>query len=110
MENNNGEVYILDFFDVDSTEKMHQIIEKGLDFPDYYGKNWDAFWDCLTDKITEDQVHIEIRGLEDLKQFDERAQDTLMACLKEFKHYANDAFADRIKIEIVIGAARYVLS
>lgn len=24
--------------------------EKKLKFPDFWGKNWDAFYDCLTDK------------------------------------------------------------
>ena len=28
---------------------LHQRIRKAFGFPDYYGENWDAMWDCLTD-------------------------------------------------------------
>ena len=27
--------------------ELHQRIKEALDFPEYYGKNWDAFWDCI---------------------------------------------------------------
>lgn len=26
-----------------------EAVGKSLNFPDYYGKNWDAFWDCVCD-------------------------------------------------------------
>lgn len=45
------ELYILDFSKVDYINEVHQIIKDELDFPDYYGMNWDAFWDCLTDML-----------------------------------------------------------
>lgn len=34
------------FVDIQTT---HQILKKVFEFPDYYGKNLDAFWDCITD-------------------------------------------------------------
>lgn len=27
---------------------LHEIFMEHLDFPDFYGKNWDAFWDAIT--------------------------------------------------------------
>lgn len=30
-------------------EKGHDYIAEALDFPDYYGKNLDALYDCLTE-------------------------------------------------------------
>ncbi len=27
--------------------ELHQRIKDALDFPDYYGENWDAFWDLM---------------------------------------------------------------
>ena len=27
---------------------LHTRISDSLNFPDYYGKNWSAFWDCLS--------------------------------------------------------------
>ena len=27
--------------------ELHQRIKVAFDFPDYYGENWDALWDCL---------------------------------------------------------------
>ena len=31
-----------------SPEEFHDAIAAALDFPDYYGRNLDALWDCLT--------------------------------------------------------------
>ena len=46
---------------------LHQRIRKAFGFPDYYGENWDAMWDCLTDLfwVTDDR-HIVVRGLDAL--------------------------------------------
>lgn len=29
-------------------ESLHTILKETLGFPDFYGKNWDAFWDAIT--------------------------------------------------------------
>ena len=34
------------FVDIETT---HVLLKEVFDFPDYYGKNLDAFWDCITD-------------------------------------------------------------
>ena len=43
---------------------MHAVIWHAFEFPDYYGCNWSAFWDCFKDMYGE-PIHIEIIGLED---------------------------------------------
>lgn len=40
---------------------MHKIIKETIGFPDWYGNNWDAFWDMGYDYIPEN-AHIVIRG------------------------------------------------
>lgn len=43
---------------------LHQRIRKAFGFPDYYGENWDAMWDCLTDVFLQPvQRHIVVEGL-----------------------------------------------
>ena len=36
---------------ISTEEEFHIEISKALKFPDYYGKNLDALWDCLTGYI-----------------------------------------------------------
>ncbi|MGG0156521.1 barstar family protein [Bacillus velezensis] len=42
------EIVIIDGKDVTSIEALHRILEDQLDFPDFYGENLNALWDCLT--------------------------------------------------------------
>ncbi len=102
------EKYTIDFTNVKSYLEMHAIIRHALDFPDYYGCNWDAFWDCLTNMVGR-PIHIEILGLDVIeKKFDDAAK-TMIDILKEFKHYEDDEFVDDIKIEIIDGDTCTVL-
>ncbi len=39
----------LDCAQMTDRESAHEYIAKTLEFPDYYGKNLDALFDCLTD-------------------------------------------------------------
>ena len=92
--------YIIDFSNMKTHWEIHQIIKEGLDFPDYYGCNWSAFWDCLTDMYG-DPIHIEILGLDVIEQKFDGAAEKMISILEKFKHFNNDLFAKDIKIEIV---------
>ena len=103
------EIYKLDFSKVNYINEVHQIIKDELDFPDYYGMNWYAFWDCLTDMVG-DPIHIELVGMERFQNKFPRHAKIILDILKELKHWNNDKYKDQIKIEIVIGNARYEIS
>ena len=40
---------ILDGSKFTDIQITHEILKDTFEFPDYYGKNLDAFWDCITD-------------------------------------------------------------
>lgn len=39
---------MIDGRDFENIEVLHDVLKDKLDFPDYYGRNLDALWDCLT--------------------------------------------------------------
>lgn len=39
-------------------EKSHEYLKEKLDLPDYYGKNLDALYDCLTEIGVETEIEI----------------------------------------------------
>ena len=98
--------YTIDFTNVNYYLEMHAVIWHSLDFPDYYGCNWSAFWDCLTDMYG-DPIHIEIIGLDVIeRKFGADTTQKMLEILKRFKHSNNDLFSDSIKIELVSGDVR----
>lgn len=43
------QIISIDCLDIKTSEQLHQKLARALDFPDYYGKNLDALFDCLTE-------------------------------------------------------------
>ena len=103
------ELYTLDFSNVNQFSEIHSVIRKELDFPDYYGCNLDALWDCLTDMIG-DPIHIEIIGLEVIEQKFGDYASKLIEIFTELKHYDSDEYSSEIQIEIVNGENRVSLN
>ena len=54
-------------------------IAKACNFPDYFGHNWDALWDCLTDSKIQylklDLTNIEKINTEDFNMFKSIIED-----------------------------------
>ena len=48
----------LDLTDCKYLDELHERIRVAFDFPDWYGKNWDAFWDLLWRECDADKVII----------------------------------------------------
>lgn len=102
------ELYTIDFSNVKYYPEIHPIIQKALDFPDYYGCNSDALWDCLTD-MTGRPIHIEIIGLEVIERKFGSYAEKLIDIFRELKHYRNDMYSHEIQVEIVSGETRVAL-
>ena len=62
----------IDFNGCRTYHKFHQILKEAFDFPNYYGENLDALWDCL-DNYCDFDLIVEIKGFnslpKELKQY-----------------------------------------
>jgi len=38
----------IDVGNIQDSSELHSLLKKELEFPDFYGMNWDAFWDAIT--------------------------------------------------------------
>ena len=53
----------LDFSKATYFSDIHKIIKNTFDFPDFYGENLDALWDCMRD-YCEYELHVVVSGTE----------------------------------------------
>ena len=93
------EEYILDFSEVKYIYDVHQIIKKEFDFPDYYGANWDAFWDCITD-MANLEMKIDVLNFDILKKVSEKDSAIFVELLTDFKDYYDGKWAELKEITI----------
>jgi len=83
------EIVTVDLFDCKYVGELHQRIKEVFHFPDYYGENWDAFYDLMcTDSKAEKVI---IRGVTDapktIKQAVEEMIDTLQDVQTHHKRF-----------------------
>jgi hypothetical protein len=71
----------LDVSGLTSSKALHEAIATAFEFPSYYGKNWDAFDECLSDSSLR---KIKITGIASLIDALPRDASLLQICLKDY--------------------------
>ncbi|MBO7595422.1 MAG: barstar family protein [Bacteroidales bacterium] len=70
---------ILDFENISGKEEMHKYLAEKFEFPDYYGGNLDALFECLTDIAEPTAVNI-VNAIND---YDEQIINVITAAEEE---------------------------
>lgn len=53
---------VLDFSECKYIGEIHKILKDGFDFPNYYGENLSALWDCLRYYDFDEDIKISVVG------------------------------------------------
>jgi ribonuclease inhibitor len=53
--------------DINSIGEFHKLFQEKLKFPEFYGKNWNAFWDAITGLVAMPKV-LELIGWDDFAE------------------------------------------
>ena len=68
----------------------HEILKDLFKFPDYYGKNLNAFWDCITDWYIDDKAQIIWKDFNESKRNIGDEADMLLQIFQEASEEYND--------------------
>jgi len=80
------EKLVLDLSGILDEETLHEYLSKKLNFPGYYGYNFDAFWDCITDEEQPSMPKVlRIEGLAALEKYLPGEFSKLMGCLNDYE-------------------------
>lgn len=65
------QIHKIDASDINNWEKFHDYFYKEFNFPGYYGRNMNAWIDCMSDLNNEDQHILHIINAKYLKETNE---------------------------------------
>ena len=90
---------ILDGEKINSINEFHLFFKKELEFPDYYGMNLNAFWDCLTEgfEITTKIVWVNIEDSK--KKLGEDCVNAVLDIFEKGKEYMK-SYSEKFDYEI----------
>ena len=74
-------IITLDLGECQHIDEMHQRIKSAFQFPDYYGENWDAFWDLIDG--TRDNTMVEIQGISTMPKELKEEAGKMILCLED---------------------------
>ena len=73
MESHDMKEITIDCSAVRCRKALHHLLAEALDFPEWYGNNLDALYDCLTD--LSEEIHLSLRNFPDFPGFRETLTD-----------------------------------
>jgi ribonuclease inhibitor len=82
MSHGTPELLKIDVGTVNTPQDLHRLLADALHFPGYYGRNWDAFDECI--RVVELPPRIEIVGLDELRAHLPREAELLQRCVADF--------------------------
>lgn len=97
--------YIVDFSKVEHYYQIQEVLKRDLEFPDYYGGNLAALWDCLTDILGEPS-DIRIVGFEKNAGRYSKQWNDILDVMRDTKHAYDDVFADTFTVTLVYEDSR----
>lgn len=56
------------FKDADTKDKIHENLKSSLQLPDYYGRNLDALYDCLSEKVPTEELTYRLIGINEVPE------------------------------------------
>ncbi|WP_198345783.1 barstar family protein [Nocardiopsis gilva] len=90
---------VIDLGGVADARDLHLLLKQALDFPWFYGKNWDAFWDAITG-LVELPAAIRFTGWRHLEAVSPRDARMLRQCLDD---YLAESTRDGEHVTVVYG-------
>lgn len=77
------EIIIIDVSKINTSRELHSILKKELEFPTFYGMNWDAFWDTITG-LVELPKKLVIKGWDNIVSILPNDAEIIQKLLDEF--------------------------
>jgi RNAse (barnase) inhibitor barstar len=77
---------IIDLKEVNATQDLHGLLSDKLGFPNWYGNNWDAFWDIIADtEIVTIPNRLVLLGFKELSEKLPKDAQMLQQCFLDMK-------------------------
>jgi ribonuclease inhibitor len=77
---------IIDLKEVNTKQDLHSLLSDKFGFPDWYGNNWDAFWDLIGDsEIVELPDKLTFIGFKELSEKLPKDAQMLQQCFLDLK-------------------------
>ncbi|WP_017904433.1 barstar family protein [Pseudomonas asplenii] len=81
----------VDLRSAESSDEVHSTLSNALEFPGWYGRNWDAFWDAITGLVPMPR-RLKILGWESFSRRLPNDARLLKECLDEMQvQYPDEA-------------------
>lgn len=92
-------VIAIDVGGVEDESQLHALLARELEFPSFYGRNWDAFWDVVSG-LVEIPDHLLFVGWAHLCEVLPRGAATLTAVLRRYR----SEFDPDLRVEVDSGS------
>ena len=79
---------VIDLTDCKYIMDLHERIRVGMNFPDWYGKNWDAFWDMINRET--DCEFVTVKGCNTVARELKKEIEIMEELFEENKQYWKD--------------------
>jgi RNAse (barnase) inhibitor barstar len=84
LSNERELIVTIDVTNIKTANELHLLLKEKLEFPDFYGENWDAFWDAITGLVAPLPNKIIFHGWSELEKNLPSDAKIMKECLHDY--------------------------